>query len=368
MHVLTFAAAVLLAVSVLWEVFETLVLPRKIERKFRLTRLFYLSIWRVFCFVSKGMTSARRRYSFLSVFGPLSLLCLFAVWGLTLVFSFALMNWSTRLPFHLPTGDSGSFLTDLYVSGTTLTTLGLGDVTPRSHTARLSTVVEAAVGLGLFGLVISYLPTLYQAFSRREVEIALLDARAGSPASAGELLHRIAHMGRPEKLEALMERWEHWFAEIMESQTSYPLLCYFRSQHTNQSWVAATTTVLDTCAFCMACLQDTRVSQAHLTFAMGRHSIVDISQVFYQKPAAHLPNRLSRETFRGIRERLQEDGLKLREEEEAWAHLSELRELYEPYVFTLGRFLRMELAPWVASPGSKDNWEATKWRSEMRVG
>ncbi len=368
MHFLTLAASVFLAIFVLWEVFETIVLPRKIERRFRFTRLFYLANWRVFCFVSKSIRSTKKRSAFLSTFGPLSLLALFAVWGLTLAFSFALMNWSTRLPFRLPTGDSAGFLTDLYVSGTTLTTLGLGDVTPRSHTARLSMVTEAAIGLGLFGLVVSYLPTLYQAFSRREVEIALLDARAGSPASAGELLHRVARTGNPEKLEALMERWEHWFAEIMESQTSYPVLCYFRSQHTNQSWVAATTTILDTCAFGMACLQDKRASQAHLTFAMGRHAVVDIVGVFHQKGEGRLPERLSKETFRIIRQGLEEEGLKLRGEEDAWRRLSELRQLYEPHVFTLSQFLRMDLAPWTSLPGSKDNWEVTKWHSEARVG
>ncbi len=366
MHALTFAA-VFLVLFVLWEVFETIVLPRKIDRKFRFTKLFYIASWRTFCLLSKGLKGGRKRSSFLSIFGPLSLIGLFVIWGATLVFAFALMNWSTRLPFTYLDGESPSFLTDLYVSGTTLTTLGLGDVVPRSNLARLSTVMEAAIGLSLFGLVISYLPALYQAFSRREVEIALLDARAGSPASAGELLHRVARGGRPERLEILMEHWERWFAEVLESQTSYPPLCYFRSQHSNQSWVAATSAVLDACAFSMACLQGARRSQAHLTFAMGRHTVVDITQLFYQKPAAHVPDRLSRETFRTIREGLEKYGMKLREEEDAWTRLSELRLLYEPYLFTLGRFLRMDLAPWTSSPGSKDNWEATKWRSEARV-
>ncbi len=366
MHAFTLAAAIFLAISVLWEVFETIVLPRKIERRLRFTRLFYLTCWRVFCYLSDGIKGARKRSSFLAIFGPLSLIALFAVWGATLVFAFALINWSTRLPFRLPAGEMPSFFADLYVSGTTLTTLGLGDVTPRSHLARLSMVSEAAIGLGLFGLVVSYLPTLYQAFSRREVEIALLDARAGSPASAGELLYRVTRAGRAEKLEALMERWEHWFAEIMESQTSYPVLCYFRSQHTNQSWIAATTTVLDTCAFSMACLRDRRVSQAHLTFAMGRHAIVDIAQVFYRKPASTSPERLSKDTFVAICEGLREHGLELRDEGEAWTRLSELRLLYEPYVYSLSRLLRMELAPWKSSPGSKDNWEVTKWHSETR--
>lgn len=161
----------------LWEIFETIVLPRKIDRKFRVTRYYYLSSWRVCCFLSERIANRRRRAGFLSIFGPLSLLGLFVVWGVSLIFAFGLMTWSVPLLFNMPAGDAPSFGMYLYVSGTTMTTLGLGDVTPRSPGARLITVVQGGLGFGLVALVISYLPTLYQAFSRREMEISLLDAR-----------------------------------------------------------------------------------------------------------------------------------------------------------------------------------------------
>ncbi len=358
---LIFVLAFVFALLVLWEIFETIVLPRRIDRKFRVTRYYYVAAWQACCFVSDRI--GKRRSTLLSIFGPLSLLGLFAVWGISLVFAFALLSWSSRSDFKLPAREGPSFTLDLYVSGTTMTTLGLGDVTPRSPAARFLTVIEGGLGLGLVALVIGYLPALYQAFSRRETEISLLDARAGSPPSATELLYRSAGGGRPEGLEALLATWERWCAEIMESHISYPVLCYFRSQHTNQNWVTAITAVLDTCAFCRACLENESSPQALLTFAMARHAVVDITQVFYRKPSPDVPERLSRKDFSAILDYFRQSGFQLRSEEEAWKRLTEMRQLYEPYVATLGRYLRMDLAPWTHPAGVKDNWVATKWRS-----
>lgn len=363
MQSFTFAVALALALLVLWEIFETLVLPRKIDRTFRLTRYYYLAVWSGFCFVSDRIPGPKRRSALLSIFGPFSLLGLFAVWGISLIFAFALMNWSIRSNFKLPENEAPSFALDLYVSGTTMTTLGLGDVTPRSPAARLFTVIEGGLGLGLVGLVISYLPALYQAFSRRETDVSLLDARAGSPPSATELLYRSADRGHPGGLGVLLGTWERWCAEVMESHISYPVLCYFRSQHTNQNWVTAITAVLDTCAFCIACLEHESRAQAHLTFAMARHAVVDITQVFQRKPSADVPERLSLGDFKTVCDDLRRAGLQLCSEEESWKRLEEMRQLYEPYVAALGRYLRMDLAPWTHPGGIKDNWVATKWQS-----
>ncbi len=358
-----FVLAVGLAVLVLWEIFETIVLPRKIDRRFRVTRYYYLAVWSGCCFLSDRIARPKLRASILSIFGPLSMLGLFAVWGISLMFAFALMNWSIHSAFKAPDGEAPGFVLDLYASGTTITTLGLGDVTPRSPVARLATVIEAGLGLGLVALVIGYLPTLYQAFSRREVDISLLDARAGSPPSAAELLRRSIIDGRPGGLEVLLADWERWCADIMESHISYPVLCYFRSQHTNQNWVTAITAVLDTCAFCITCLEHPSRAQARLTFAIARHSVVDITQVFHKRPSADVPERFSRKNFKTVCDDLRKIGFNLCSEEESWNRLEDMRRLYEPYVATLGSHLRMDLAPWTHPAGVKDNWVATKWQS-----
>src|SRR5438094_6822061 len=185
------------------------------------------------------------------------------------------------------------FATDLYMSGTTFFTLGLGDVSPGTPVARLVTVVEAGTGFGFLAIVISYLPVLYGAFSQREANISLLDARAGSPPSAGELLRRQGERQNAEALVQYLRDWETWSAQLMESHLSYPVLCYFRSQHNNQSWLAALTAVLYACALLIAYAQGALKSQAELTFAISRHAVVDLAQVMHIPPRPPRSDRLS---------------------------------------------------------------------------
>ncbi len=174
----------------------------------------------------------------------------------------------------------------IYLSGTTLFTLGIGDVTPLNHWARDLVIIEAGTGLGFVAVVIGYLPVLYQAFSRREGSIALLDGRAGSPPTASELLRRHASDGGNDALVTLLAEWERWSAEMLESHISYPLLCYFRSQHDNQSWLSAITAILDTCAVLLSIVECSACRQARLTFAMARHTVVDLLLVFDMQPVA----------------------------------------------------------------------------------
>src|SRR5262249_35490875 len=145
--------------------------------------------------------------------------------------------------------------------------------------ARVLVVTESGLGFGFLALVISYLPVIYQAFSRREVNIVLLDARAGSPPTAAELLRRHAGADGVEPLERLLGDWERSTADILESHVSYPVVAYFRSQHTNESWLAALTAILDACSLLLSCVENTSSRQARLTFAMCRHTVVDLAQL-----------------------------------------------------------------------------------------
>src|SRR5258708_11148681 len=113
-------------------------------------------------------------------------------------------------------------------------------------------VAEAGIGFGFLAAVIGYLPVLYQAFSRREIVISLLDARAGSPPSAGELIRRLAAAHSMDSIRHLLVEWERWSAELLESHLSFPVLRFFRSQHDNQSWLGALTPILDTSAILIA--------------------------------------------------------------------------------------------------------------------
>src|SRR5258705_7491576 len=282
------AAGALWVVVIMWDAFEALVLPRRVTRRLRPTRMFYRVTWTVWSAVARRMAPGGRRETYLSFYGPLSLLVLVAAWAASLVTAFALLQ--TGLGTGLNVSGGGSFTEHLYLSGTTFFTLGLGDVTPVSRLGRALVVIEAGIGFGFLALVIGYLPVLYQSFSRREVSITLLDARAGSPPSAEELLRGAA--GDHSELTALLREWERWSAEVLESQLSYPVLAYYRSQHDNQSWLAALTTILDASALVIVGIHDACARQAQLTFAMARHAVVDLTQVLGRPPVESMPDRL----------------------------------------------------------------------------
>ena len=359
---LAMVGAIILILTILWDIFETIVLPRRVNRRLRLAALVNRVTWLPWAGTARMVfkKSEGRRETFLSLYGPLSLLFLLFVWACGLVTGFATVQWAlgSRIDVH---AGHPSFGADLYMSGTTFFTLGLGDVVPLGAWARAWTVIEAGCGFGVLALVIGYLPILYQAFSRREVAITLLDARAGSPPSAVELLRRhVRDYGVPALNEQLRV-WESWAAELMESQLSYPTLGYFRSQHERQSWLAGLTTILDACALIITGVDGIEPQQARLTFAMARHAAVDLSQVAYTKPDMHCHIRLPTEDVARLRVLLAEAGAPLREGSEAGARLNELRLLYEPYVFALSHRLLMELPPWLPGEQALDAWRASPW-------
>jgi len=367
MEIIAAISGVALIILVLWEGFETIVLPRRVTRRFRLTRFFYRSSWRPWVKMVRALVPARRRETWLSYFGPLSLLLLLSVWAGGLISGFALIHWALGSAVLDRDGGTG-FLTDLYLSGTTFFTLGLGDVVPRTSLARLLVVVESGMGFAFLALVIGYLPALNQSFARREVSISLLDARAGSPPTASEMLRRHGHERGKEALRQLLHEWERWSAELLEGHLSYPVLAYFRSQHDNQSWLAALTAILDTCALIMAGLEGACERQAELTFAMARHSMIDLSLVFRTSPREPNPDRLPPEKLTELRLLLDGYGQKLREGEAVDRKLRELRLLYEPYVQALAIHFQVSLPPWIAEESWADNWQGSYWEPPGKNG
>ena len=349
-----------LVLWVLWEGFETIVLPRRVTRRFRLTRLFYRRTWIPWANMVGSFVPAGSRETWLSVFGPLSLLLLMIIWVVGLITGFALLHWALGPALLTPAGIAG-FFSDFYLSGTTFFTLGLGDVVPQGTLARLLVVIESGMGFGFLALVIGYLPVLNQSFARREETISLLDARAGSPPTASEMLRRHDHEGGMEALQELLHEWERWSSDLLEGHLSYPVLAYFRSQHDNESWLAALTAVLDTCALVMAGMEGACERQAELTFAMARHAVVDLSLVFRTEPREPKPARLSPQKLAELRVLLAKSGLKLQKGAAVEQKLAELRRLYEPYCHALAAYFRIQIPPWLAAVGWVDNWQKTAW-------
>jgi hypothetical protein len=351
----TICGALIVAV-ILLEAFETIILPRRVTRRFRLTRLFYVSTWRPWRAIARLMQT-KVRENFISFYGPLSLLILFAVWAASLIVGFGFLYYSAARydPTHPP------LQTCLYLSGTTFFTLGLGDVTPHTSGERVMAVFESGLGFGFLALIISYLPVIYQAFSKREVSIVLLDARAGSPPTAAELLSRHGGQHGVQAIQVLFQDWERWSAELLESHISYPVVAYFRSQHSNESWLAALTAILDATALIVATSDTPCSRQAKLTFAMCRHTIVDLSQVFHAQPRSDDPDRLPPADLARLRASLDRCGYQLREDDLSTEKLHELRRMYEPYLHALSRYLFVALPPWILEKKITDNWKTSAW-------
>jgi len=359
-----FIAGVVVFYIVAWDAFEAIILPRRVTRKIRLARFYYLSTWVAWKFYARLIRSKKRRESFLGFYGPMSLLVLIGVWAGGLILSFAMMQYGAGSALSV-TGMMPSFATDLYMSGTTFFTLGLGDVVPRSGLSRFLVVIESGFGFGFLAAVIGYLPFIYGAFGERETEIVLLDARAGTPPTAGELLLRHSYPRGYEALHLLFKDWERWSAQLLESHLSYPLLAYFRSQHDNQSWIGSLTAILDACALGISGIDDVCMKQAQLTFAIARHAVADLCQVFSAAPVPPPEDRLPPETLQMIRETLAQHGTKLIATPEAEKKLKELRKVYEPYVYALAERFQQTLPPWIPAKKTKDNWQTTAWTKQL---
>jgi len=202
MRILAVIFGVFLIIAILQDSFEAIILPRKVSRRFRLSRLFYAATWAIWSFIGRKLRAGNRREFYLSYYGPLSVILLLILWAAVLMFAYALLQWGLSLPMSAPEKNV-TFGTYLYLSGTTFITLGLGDVIPLAGVGRFLAVAEAGMGFGFLALIIGYVPIIYQAFSRREINISLLDARAGSPPSATEMLRR--HY-RTERIEEVIQK------------------------------------------------------------------------------------------------------------------------------------------------------------------
>jgi Ion channel len=360
MHVFTAILGIVIILSVLLDAFETIVLPRKVQRAFRLTSWFYRNTWVPWVKIARHIRANNWRENFLGYFGPFSLILLLVFWAVGLIFGFALLQYGVGE--HVRLGSEPiTFGILLYHSGETFFTLGYGDITPVSGVARTLAVMEAGMGFAFLGVVVGYLPVIYSSFSEREVEISLLDARAGSPPSAGELLARLGCCPDPVVLDNIFRGWERWCADLLASHISYPVLCFFRSQHSNQSWLGALTTMLDVTSLVLADIEGIPKEQAKLTFAMARHAVVDLAQVVNARYDPHRQERLSDEGLEELRKYLANAGMRLKQDEAADQKLRKLQSLYEPYSEALAQRLMLTVPPWLRTEIRKDNWQSGPW-------
>jgi hypothetical protein len=355
-----------LILAVLWDALESIILPRTVARRVGLSTLFIELIWKGYRLVGKHMsTDTPWRERLLGAFGPVSLLILIAIWAWLLIFAFGLISWGSGVPLK-GVVDTDGFPVHMYASAVTFFTVGYGDVTSVTALGRTLSVLEASMGFGFLALVIGYIPVLYGSFSRREATILLLDARAGSPPTAGELLKRYDAHGL-DALTAFLRDLELWSANLLEAYLSYPSLSLYRSQHEKMSWLGALTMILDACSILeVSCNpespeQNRLLRQADLSFALARHVIVDLAYIMDLPPVPPKTDRLPPEEWARLTDSLKSHGVFVCDRETAYAALAEKRKEYEPYLNGLSEALFLPLPPWMPEDGHRDSWQVSAW-------
>ena len=354
MRIAVAALGFLLLATIVADAIQTVVVARHARKVPLITRLLSQFTWVPFAGIGRLFRSESRRENYLGLYGPLSLLMLLGFWAISLIVAFAILQWSAEADLNLP-----RLVRSLYLSAGTFFTLGSSE--PQHTLSKLLMVIEAGFGFTFLGLVIGYLPVLYQSYSSRELRILFLDARAGSPPSAAEFLTRVGR--NPEKLAERLAQWEEWSLDLLQCHLSYPMLAYYRSQHANQSWLGALTTIVDVSALVMLGSSDDLKQQAEFTFAAGRHALVHTASIFHLQPDSIPEPRLKGEDFSRLCDAISNARSPLRADQISKPELQKLMSTYEPYARALSSYFLMALPPCMPDAPTLPNWQVRVWGS-----
>jgi hypothetical protein len=351
MRIVVGILSVALIALMLAEFFVTFLLPRRVKRDPRIARQFFVVVWRPWRAVASRLPRVGAD-TMLGFFGPLGLLFVLGFLSAGVILGFAGLHWADRS--QLGGTEPASFGNDLYFSAGSFFTVSTAVGPTEGGVPKLLQILEGASGFAVLFISIGYLPALFQAFSRRETAISQLDPRAGSPPTAGALLERSGERGWGE-LDGYLREWENWAAEVMETQLSYPIIGWFRSQHVNQNWLAALTSVVDACAFTIAYAPGRSVG-AEMTFAIGRHALADLA-LSYQAPIrADLPDRLPDAQLGELIERVERSGLEVSGDEAARDRLDKLRTSYDKFAIGIAERLALALPGWLPGEDAVEYW------------
>lgn len=354
MKVALVIAGIAMILFVAHDVFDGMLVPGRMKRRFGFVPFYFHAGWTVWAKVARKIKAEQRRERALRIFGPLALVILIAFWVLVLLAGFALIQVAStggRWP--------DAFFEALYETGSRMFTLGAGDSANHNPMSKLLAVLEAASGLGVVTMTISYLPVLYQLFSRRETHVILLDERAGSPVTAYSLLRNHARGDALPALEHLLADWEGWAAELVNSHVSYPMLNYYRSSPGDQAWLTGVAVVMDTCALRIAGIGDFSAFQAEATLSICIAALDSIAQMIKISPSERTPGRVSESEFQLLNGRLYNDGVS-RTQSGDWKRLSAVISIYEPLLAAIAGFLCIELPVWVPAKEATSQLEAVR--------
>ncbi len=344
-RVLFAAVGVLLIASSLNDVFQSVIVPRAVGRRYRPS--FYLSrlLWRIWPRLVRRFhpNDEDRREDLLAIYAPLYLVASLSLWALLLLFGYGMIFWALRGQVRPPLG---SFVDALYFSGTSFFTIGFGDFVGDTGWTRLLSLAAGASGFGVISTTTAYLFAIFGAFQAREQFVVTIGARAGSPPSGVGLLTVAAHAGTLDGLPIVMRDAQPWCATVMETHLAYPILAYFRSSHDYESWVGTLGTLLDAATLMMTTIE-CNPGEARILYNIGRHAAHDLANYF--RLASNDPHdpQITRVQYEEARTRLMHAGLALHDADRAWEAFSRLRGAYASHLNALALFFDIPRLQWV---------------------
>jgi hypothetical protein len=344
LNLLSIVVGIVIIALALNDVFQSVVMPRATGRRLRVSFYLWRSIWHVWPLLAWRLYSdTDRREEFLAVFAPLMLVSLIGLWAGLLILGFGFLLWAMRAgmtPTHL------SFGAMLYYAGSSLLTIGFGDITGRGAGPRFASVLAALAGLSLLSITTAYLFAIFGSFQQRETFVVTVGARAGAPPSGVNLLAIAGYSQTQEDLSSLMVDAQRWAAQVMESHLAYPVLAFFRSSHDDQSWIGTLGTLLDAATLLMTTVDGLKDGQARIFYNVGRHATRDLSK-YFQAGVADGTVGIEREEFEHACDRLIAAGYTLRERNEAWERFTNLRSDYAAQLNVLARFFQIPPLQWI---------------------
>jgi hypothetical protein len=331
-----------LIVIVFYDLFQTVVLPRPAVGKIQLARRVVRPMWLMWRWVSQRTSRLERSEARLAAFAPVALLTLFLIWAAALVLGYGLVLNGLAQQIRPSPPD---FITSIYISASTLVPLAYGDFVPEGFLARGVIIAESATGVVLAALAITLLFSLYESFRAREELVVSLDALAGAPPTAVQLLETAAkHHMRPP-LEDTFEDWRKWSAMVLESHLAYPLLIYFRSSHDNEAWINSFGAVMDAAVLTLSTIDDGADGPAHLMFTVGNHLVEDMSWVFNIKSSDD--PIVERSEYDAAVQRLIKVGYRIRDLDAGWKKFAEMRAKYATGLNQMALWLAIPPAQWI---------------------
>jgi hypothetical protein len=347
LRVLVFITGTALIIWAIFSAVQTLILPRNAQDK--LTRLVFMSIRWIFSIRLRWLHSYAERDRLMAFFAPVSLLSLVPTWLMLLLLGYMGLFWSLG---------GLTWLEAFRISGSSLLTLGFA--VSKSFSSTLLAFSEAALGLMMVALLIAYLPTMYAAFSRREVAVTLLDVRAGNPPSAMQMIARYHRIHGLDQLKEQWQIWEAWFADIEESHTSLPALVFFRSPKPDHSWVTAAGTVLDAASLTLSAIDIPASPHAALCIRAGFLALRHIAD-FFNIPYSHDPHypiqtiSITRQEFDQACDELKSQGLPIKaDRDQVWQDFAGWRVNYDQVLLALVNLTMPPAAPWSGNRPDKN--------------